>query len=66
MPSIPVGLLLAAMAVAGGYYGGKAAYKHVVKPTGCAIEKVATFGHKHCKPKAKPTPSPTPEPATQE
>jgi hypothetical protein len=48
-------VLFVALAVAGGFYGGKAAWKHVVKPAGCGVTKAVTLGHKHCKQKNQPT-----------
>lgn len=42
-----------ALAAAIAYYGGQAAWKHAIKPAGCAVVKAATVGHKHCAPKAK-------------
>lgn len=53
-------VILIMLAVAAGIYGGTKAYKgtrdhvakpvynHVLKPTGCGVEKIFTLGHKHC------------------
>ncbi|HLW51292.1 MAG TPA: hypothetical protein VKW06_00485 [Candidatus Angelobacter sp.] len=46
------GVIIVLLGLAGAYYGGKAAYKHVVKPVDHAVCRAVTFGHK-CKPSPK-------------